>query len=72
MAPEPEFCTASEAAEILDVHSETVRRWAREGRLDVMLLPSGRMRFRRSTVLALLNETRLDPARAVDSEPVAS
>lgn len=54
MAPESEFCTAREVAGLFDVTPETVRRWARSGRIKVMTLPSGRRKFRRSDVEELV------------------
>lgn len=46
----PRLYTASEVADKLGVSAETVRRWARDGRVDVVILPSGVMRFRQETV----------------------
>ena len=45
--------TASEVAKRLDVTSETVRDWARTGKLRTMRLPSGRMKFWESDVVAI-------------------
>lgn len=44
----------SEVAALFDVHPETVRRWARTGRLNGIRLPSGRTKYRRSEIDALL------------------
>lgn len=41
-------------AAILGVTDETVRRWAEDGRLRHIVLPSGQRRFRRDDVLAIL------------------
>lgn len=46
--------TAAQVAAMIPVHVETVRRWAREGRLPVVELPSGRKRYRASDVAVLL------------------
>ena len=43
-----------EAAALLGVSDETLRRWVGAGKIRYVKLPSGRMRFRRSDVLALL------------------
>lgn len=42
------------AAEILGVSPDTVRRWARTGKVRYVELPSGRMRFRREDIEVLL------------------
>lgn len=49
-----ELMTAAEVAAMIPVHAETVRRWAREGQLTAVTLPSGRKRYRRCDVEALL------------------
>lgn len=36
------FLTTEEAAEVLSVHAETVRRWIREKKLPVYVVPGGR------------------------------
>lgn len=53
MAQKLALLTAQEVAAELQVSSETVRRWARAGKLDVVTLPSGRMKFRAEDVAAL-------------------
>jgi len=45
--------TPAEAAAQLAIHPETLRRWAREGRVPVVRLPSGQMRFRPEDVAIL-------------------
>jgi excisionase family DNA binding protein len=42
-----------EAAELLGVNRATLQRWAREGRIPVVLTPGGRRRYRRSDLLDL-------------------
>lgn len=42
----------TEAAELLGVHIETVRRWADKGLIPVVRLPSGHRRFRRADLVA--------------------
>jgi excisionase family DNA binding protein len=57
-APRPELLTAKEAGEALGgISDETVNRWARDGRLDHITLPSGQRRFRRETIDAILAGT---------------
>lgn len=43
-----ELLTASEAASLLAVSTDTIRRWAREGRIKVVVLPSGQQRYSRA------------------------
>lgn len=45
-----ELITASEAAQLLNVSPDTVRRWAREGRIKVVVLPSGVYRYSQSEI----------------------
>ncbi len=45
MAPHPGSLTTGQAADRLGVGAATVRRWAKEGRVRHVVLPSGRMRF---------------------------
>ena len=49
-----QLLTAKQVAALIPVHPETVRRWTREGLLTAVELPSGRKRYRRSAVEALL------------------
>lgn len=39
------YLTAGEVADRVGVSTETIRRWAREGKVDYFRLPSGSMRF---------------------------
>lgn len=51
----PELLTAKEVGEALGgISDETVNRWAREGKLACITLPSGQRRFRRSVVDTIL------------------
>ena len=52
--PNSELLTATQVAERLSVHPESVRRWTREGKLFAVPLPSGRKRYRVEDVEALL------------------
>jgi len=49
--------TAAEVAAELAVSTRTVARWAKAGEIDVVVLPSGRRRYRRGDVEALLQPT---------------
>lgn len=51
----PELLTATEVGEALGgISDETVNRWAREGKIAHIVLPSGYRRFRREVVDAIL------------------
>lgn len=53
--PDPdELLSASEVAPLLHVTEETVRHWAKTGKLRHVLLPSGQRRYRRADVEAIL------------------
>lgn len=55
MLPLPELLTIAEAADQFDVHPHTVRRWIKEGRINPSVtLPSGRVRFRREDIEAIV------------------
>lgn len=56
MATPADLLTATEAAAAWGVSVHTVRRWAKEGKVATISLPSGRRRYRRSDVEALLAE----------------
>lgn len=43
----------SEAAEILGVHPDTLRRWTDDGKVAVWVTPGGQRRYRRSDLDAL-------------------
>lgn len=53
--------TAAEVAQEFRLDPETIRRWAREGRIQAITLPSGLWRFRREDIEALINP---EPKRA--------
>jgi excisionase family DNA binding protein len=48
----------SEVAEVFGVDPKTVVRWANDGRIVSVRLPSGRHRFRQSVVDAVLEADR--------------
>jgi excisionase family DNA binding protein len=56
--------TTAEVAEICRVDQSTVRRWVDEGRIHVVRLPGGRLRFRRSDVDTILAGIPATPGSA--------
>lgn len=53
--PAPELLTARQAGEALGgISDETVNRWARDGKLPHITLPSGQRRFKREVIDAIL------------------
>lgn len=58
MTPRASLLTTAEVAEECSVDPETVRRWAREGRIAVITLPGGLKRFRREDVERILTPTQ--------------
>lgn len=52
--PTDPMLTTGEAAKLLAVSDETLRRWTKEGLVRHVRMPSGRVRYRRSDVLAVL------------------
>lgn len=50
----PELMTVPEVAEALKVTDESIHRWARDGKLPYVLLPSGIKRFRRDDIEAII------------------
>lgn len=54
MLAEKPFLSIPEAAALLDVSVNSVRRWVKAGRLRANPLPSGRMRIWREDVEAIL------------------
>ena len=69
----------AEAAVIIGVSRDTVRRWAKAGRIRHVLVPSGRMRFYTEDIEALLEPVEVDgdpcpfgdPLPGLESEAVA-
>lgn len=49
-----EYLTTAEAARILGVSDETLRRWAEERKIRHTRLPSGRLRFTREDIASSL------------------
>jgi excisionase family DNA binding protein len=59
MAEQREWLTTDEAAEYLQIHVETVRRWAREGKVaSVKLGNRGGFRFKREDLERFLESRR--------------
>lgn len=56
-ARESELLTSAEVASALGVGVAVVQEWAREDKIAHITLPSGRYRFRRETVDAILAGT---------------
>lgn len=50
-----ESITTGEAARMLGVSSETVRRWIKSGYLPAMFLPSGQARINKQSITELQN-----------------
>lgn len=46
--------SVGEAASALGVHTDTIKRWTREGKIEALRTPAGHRRYRRSDVEALL------------------
>jgi predicted site-specific integrase-resolvase len=60
---QPELLTASQVAAKLGVRSEeTISRWARQGKIASITLPSGQRRFRSEVVDAILAGTEAGAA----------
>lgn len=52
-----EFLSVGEAAEILEVSAQTLRRWEKSGAITALRTPGGQRRFRRADVVALIDTT---------------
>lgn len=59
----PKTLTTGEAAAILDVSDETLRRWVEEGKIRHLRMPSGRLRFRPEDLDEFLKP--IEPTEAV-------
>lgn len=57
-----DLLTRQETADLFRVDKATIRRWERAGRLPAITLPSGRPRYKRSDVEALIASFRGDAA----------
>jgi excisionase family DNA binding protein len=54
MPEEDRMLSTGEAAAILEVSGETLRRWAEAGRITHIRMPSGQLRFRPEDLAAIL------------------
>jgi len=64
---QPEYLTTGEAAAVLGVSDETLRRWADDRKVRHVRLPSGQLRFIRSDLDAVLA-----PVEAAAPSPAGS
>jgi len=62
MTPLPALLTTGEAAKHIGVSVGTVRRWANTGQLRHVVMPSGRLRFRREDLDAAVRH--VEPSTA--------
>lgn len=52
--PEPYDLTVGEAAAVLGVHGDTLRRWTDDGKVPAWISPTGHRRYRRSDLTAMV------------------
>ena len=50
MTPKPVLLTTAEAAPLLGISTNTLIRWAKDGRIAHVRLPSNRLRFPQSAI----------------------
>ena len=67
--PAPEYLTTGEAADVLGVSDETLRRWADDRKVRHVRLPSGHLRFIRSDLDAVLAPVEAAAPAAPTGEP---
>lgn len=60
----PDILSPAEAAELVGVHEDTLKRWAKQGRIPAIRTPSGWWRFRRSDIEALMEPKVHSPETA--------
>ena len=72
MTPLQPLLTTGEVATALAVDPETVRRWVKDGKLSVVVLPSGVLRFKRADIDRILGDEPVAEAGRVDVETVVS
>ncbi|MBM4708699.1 MerR family transcriptional regulator [Prescottella equi] len=53
-SPEEEYLPVGEAAALVGVSTDTLKRWEKAGRISSRRTPTGHRRFARTDVLALL------------------
>jgi excisionase family DNA binding protein len=59
-----ELLSAPAAARLLGVSDETLRRWAADGRIRHIRMPSGQLRFRPADIAAILEPVEPGDGRA--------
>lgn len=64
MTPLPVLLTTGEAANHLGVSAGTVRRWAKAGQLPHVVMPSGRMKFRRDDLDSAIHRVEVVALRS--------
>lgn len=65
--PETElWLSLQKAADFLNVHPTTVRRWADEGQIPVLLTPGGHRRFAQSALQQFINSRHLPSSGAIE------
>ena len=52
----PEILSIGEAARILGISVDTLRRWSNDGRIPTITLPSGQRRFHREDLDVILGK----------------
>lgn len=65
--PPPEYLTTGEAASVLGVSDETLRRWADDRKVRHVRLPSGQLRFIRADLDAVLQPVETTAPASPDS-----
>ncbi len=67
-SPQEDWLTTSEAAEHLGIHPSTLRRWADDGDLPVMMTPGGHRRFARSDLQTFSKRRRWShPGKSIET-----
>jgi excisionase family DNA binding protein len=56
-SPDDDLLRPREVAELFGVRTTTIARWAREGALIAVTTPGGHRRYRRSEIIAALEQT---------------
>lgn len=68
-SPADAWVAVGEAAALLTVHPDTLKRWEKAGRIDSVRTPTGHRRFRRGDVEALLQPS---PASTASTTAVSA
>lgn len=67
LVTEPYTLSPKDAADLLGVHEDTLKRWAADGKVNAWKTPGGWWRFRRTDVVAILD----GPTERVTNDPAA-